>query len=119
MISVVSNIYIMSTSLSTLEFLMESLSLVPNVIFQPMMGEYCIYSDGRIFWLVCDGTLFLKTTAETIHLFEDTETKAYPGSKNTAPANPEWLEDREKMAEIVLFSIEHLPVQKSKKKKSL
>lgn len=107
----------MSTSPSTLEFLAETLSLVTNITFKPMMGEYCVYSDGRIFGLVCDGTLFLKTTPETIHLFEDTETKAYPGSKNTAPVNPEWLEDREKMAEIVRFTLEKLPIPKPKKKK--
>ena len=70
-----------------------------------------------MFALACDGTLFLKTTPETIHLFEDTETKAYPGSRNTAPANPEWLEDREKMAEIVTFTLEKLPPPKPKKKK--
>ncbi len=70
-----------------------------------------------MFALVCDGTLFFKTTPETIHFFEDTETKAYPGSRNTAPANPDWLEDREKMAEIVKFTLEKLPIEKLKKKK--
>lgn len=107
----------MSTSPSTLEFLTETLSLIANVTFKPMMGEYCVYSDGRIFGLVCDGTLFLKTTPETIHLFEDIETKAYPWSKNTAQVNPEWLEDREKMAEIVRYTLEKLPPPKPKKKK--
>ena len=108
----------MSTSQSTLEFLMESLYLVPDLHAKAMFGEYGIYSGETMFALACDGTLFFKTTPETIHLFEDTETKAYPGSKNTAPANPDWLEDREKMAEIVHFIIEHIPIQKPKKKKS-
>ena len=108
----------MSTSKSTLDFLMESLSLVPDLHARAMFGEYGIYSGNRMFALACDGTLFLKTTPETIHLFEDTETKAYPGSRNTAPANPEWLEDREKMAEIVELTLEHIPVPKPKNKKS-
>ena len=107
----------MSTSKSTLEFLDEALSLVPDITFKPMMGEYCVYSDGKIFVLVCDNTLFFKTTPETIYLFEDTDTKAYPGSRNTAPANPDWLEDREKMAEMVQFTLKNLPPPKPKKNK--
>ena len=82
-----------------------------------MMWEYCVYSNGIVFGLVCDGILFLKTTPETIHLFEDTETKAYPGSKNTAPANPDWLENPEQLAKIIQFTLEKLPPPKPKKKK--
>ena len=106
----------MSTSQSTLEFLTDVLSLVPEITFRPMMGEYCVYSSNRIFALVCDNTLFFKTCPETIHLFEDTKTRAYPGSRNTAPVNPDWLEDREKIAEIVRFTLEKLPPSKPKKR---
>ena len=74
-----------------------------------MMGEYCVYSAGRVFALVCDDTLFLKTTPATLHLFADKETRAYPGSKNTAQANAEWLEDRDKLAEVVRYTLLHLP----------
>ncbi len=107
----------MSTSKSTLEYLEECLSLVPDISFKSMMGEYCVYSQGRIFALVCDNTLFMKTTPETISIFEDQETKAYPGSKNTAPVNAEWLEDREELARIVKLTLEKLPPPKPKKKK--
>jgi TfoX/Sxy family transcriptional regulator of competence genes len=107
----------MSTSKSTLEFLTEVLSLVPDITFKAMMGEYCVYTEWRIFGLVCDNTLFLKTTPETLGLFEDQETRAYPGSKNTAPVNPDWLEDWEKLAEVVRFTLEKLPLPKQKKKK--
>jgi TfoX/Sxy family transcriptional regulator of competence genes len=82
-----------------------------------MMGEYCVYSEWRIFGLVCDGTLFLKTTPETIGLFEDQETRAYPGSKNTAQVNALWLEDREELSRIVRLTLDALPIPKPKKKK--
>ena len=107
----------MSTSKTTLEHLTDCLSLVPVVTWKPMMGEYCVYSQWRIFGLVCDGTLFLKTTPETIGLFEDTETRAYPGSKNTAQVNAEWLEDREELARVVRLTLDALPIAKPKKKK--
>lgn len=107
----------MSTSKSTLKHLIDCLSLVPEVTWKPMMGEYCVYSEWRIFGLVCDGTLFLKTTPETIELFEDTETKAYSGSKNTAQVNTEWLENSEELARIVRLTLDVLPIPKPKKKK--
>jgi DNA transformation protein and related proteins len=105
----------MATTKETIAFLRDALSLVPEVSFRPMMGEYCVYSAGRVFALVCDDTLFLKTTPETLHLFADQKTRAYPGSKNTAQANAEWLESREKLAEVVLYTLRHLPAPKPKK----
>jgi len=106
----------MATSSSTLAFLKDVLSLVPQVTFRPMMGDYCVYSAGRIFGLVCDDTLFFKTTPQTIHLFQDKNTRAYPGSKNTCQANAEWLEDKEKLAEIVDYVLESLPPPKTKRR---
>lgn len=103
----------MSTSPATLEFLKDALALVPEVAFRGMMGEYCVYSSGRIFGLVCNDTLFLKTTDRTKRLFRDQTTRAYPGSKNTCQANAEWLEDKEKMAEIVRYTLESLSVPKA------
>ena len=107
----------MSTSKDTVIYLTECLSLVPDIVFKPMFGEYGRYSGNKMFALACDNTLFFKTTPETIHLFEDTMTKAYPGSRNTAPANADWLEDSDKLAEIVHLTLEHIPVTKPKKKK--
>lgn len=83
-----------------------------------MFGEYGIYSDEKMFALACDGTLFFKTFPETIHYFADTETKAYPGSKNTAPANPEWLEsERETLIQVANHTLSLTPPPKPKKRK--
>jgi len=92
----------MGTSKETVEFLRDALALVPEVSFRPMMGEYCVYSAGRVFALVCDDTLFLKTSPETLHLFRDKVTRA-------CQANAEWLEDREKLAEVVHYTLARLP----------
>ena len=107
----------MSTSADTLDFLKDALSLVPEVTFRPMMGEYCVYSAGRIFGLVCGDTLFLKTVPETLHLFSDPKTRAYPGSRNTCQVNAEWLEDKEKMAEVVLYTLKSLALSASPRRK--
>lgn len=71
-----------------------------------------------MFALACDGSLFFKTTPETIPYFSDTTTKAYPGSRNTAPANPEWLENRDELTKITLLTLKHISVTKQKKKKA-
>lgn len=70
-----------------------------------------------MFALACDNTLFFKTFPETIELFEDTETKAYPGSKNTAPANADWIENREELTKVALLTISLAPIPKAKKRK--
>jgi len=108
----------MATSKETIEFLRDALALVPEVSFRPMMGEYCVYSAGRVFGLVCDDTLFLKTFPETLALFRDKDTRAYPGSKNTCQVNAEWLEDKERMAEVVLLTLAHIPAPKPKRKRA-
>lgn len=99
----------MGTSKETIDFLRDALELVPEISFRSMMGEYCVYSAGKVFGLVCDDVLFLKTTPETLHLFRDKKTRAYPGSRNTCQVNAEWLEDREKLAEAVLYTLRRLP----------
>ncbi|HNW45652.1 MAG TPA: TfoX/Sxy family protein [Elusimicrobiales bacterium] len=105
----------MPTSQDTLDFLSDALALVPEITFRPMMGEYCVYSAGRIFGLVCDDTLFFKTTPATLSLFHDQKTRAYPGSKHTCQANAEWLEDKEAMAEMVRLTLAQLPMPKPKR----
>lgn len=70
-----------------------------------------------MFALACDDMLFLKTFPETLHYFSDRETKAYPGSKNTAPANPEWLEgERDVLLRVVRETLKLTPPPKKKKK---
>ncbi|GAB0174823.1 MAG: hypothetical protein HHAS10_07020 [Candidatus Altimarinota bacterium] len=108
----------MSTSKDSLTYFLECLEGTPDLRAKAMFGEYGIYSGDKMFALACDNTLFLKTFPETIPYFSDTMTKAYPGSKNTAPANPEWLEsEKEKLIDIVKITLLLTPPPKPKKKK--
>lgn len=70
-----------------------------------------------MFALACDNTLFFKTFPETRAYFEDTETKAYSGSRNTAPANADWLENREELMRMALLTLSLTPPSKPKKGK--
>ena len=105
----------MSTTKSTLDYFLDCLSWVPDIHAKAMFGEYGIYSGERMFALACDNVLFFKTFPETIHLFEDTKTRAYPWSKNTAPANPDWLEQTDELVQIVDLTLKYIPYPKPKK----
>lgn len=99
----------MSTSLKTIDSLSKALSLVPEVTFLPMMGEYSICSRNRMFAVVCNDQLFIKTSPETLGLFRDTETRPFPGSTTMLKANAEWLDDPEKLGEVVLYTLASHP----------
>lgn len=99
----------MATSLKTIESLGKALALVPDVTFLPILGNYCICSRGRAFAMVCDDQLFLKISPETLCLFRDTVTRPYPGSVTMCKANDEWLEDPEKLGEVVLYTLASHP----------
>lgn len=107
----------MATDKSTLEYFLELLSDIPDLHAKAMFGEYGIYSWEKMFALACDNTLFFKTFPETVGLFEDTETKAYPWSKNTAPMNADWIENREELTKVALLTISFAPIPKAKKRK--
>lgn len=107
----------MATNKNTLSYFLELLSDIPDLHAKAMFGEYGIYSWDRMFALACDNTLFFKTFPETQSHFEDTETKAYPGSRNTAPANADWLEDREALTNIAITTIQLTPPKKPQKRK--
>ncbi len=99
----------MSTSKKTIETLSKALALVPEVTFLPTMGEYSVYSRGRLFAMVCDDELFIKISPETLCLFRDVEMRAFPGSINTCKADAEWLVDPEKLGEVALYTLASHP----------
>ena len=110
----------MSTSPENLDYFLDALSGIPNLHTKAMFGEYGIYSGEKMFALACDNMLFFKTFPETLDYFADTDTKAYPWSKNTSPANPEWLEsERDTLREVAIKTITLTIPPKPKKKKSL
>ncbi len=106
----------MSTSKDTISYFLELLSDIPDLHARAMFGEYGIYSWDRMFALACDNQLFFKTFPETVNLFDDSTTKAYPGSKNTAPANANWLEMPDELIRVARLTLELTPPPKAKKK---
>jgi TfoX/Sxy family transcriptional regulator of competence genes len=82
-----------------------------------MFGEYGIYSDGKIFGLICDNKLFIKPTKSGREFIgKVVESPAYPGAKPSFLIEDK-IEDSEWLSKLVRISVKELPEPKPKKKK--
>ena len=82
-----------------------------------MFGGYSMYSDGKLFALICDDNLFVKTTeAGRAFIKNVVEAPAFPGAKPTFLIGDK-IEDRKWISTLVRITIEELPEPKPKKKK--
>lgn len=100
------------------EFVVDQLENAGQISFKSMFGEYGVYSDGKIFALVCDNKLFVKPTgAGRSFIKNPVEAPPYPGAKNSFLIEDK-LEDREWLSELVRVTVKELPEPKPKKKKA-
>lgn len=108
----------MSTSQSTIDYLLEQLATMPAVTARKMFGEYALYCDGKVVGLVCDGNLFVKIT-EAGRAYVDTfyeEGYAYPGAKASMYIDGDRIEDRDWLCALIRITADNVSVPKSKKK---
>jgi len=52
----------MASDKDFLDFIVDQIKNAGNITYLKMFGEYGVYSDGKIFALVCDNKLFFKPT---------------------------------------------------------
>lgn len=107
----------MATELSFLHFILDQLQALGTISAKKMFGEYGLYSDEKIFGLVCDNRLFIKPTEAGRNFIENVvEAAPYKGAKpyfliEDKIENSEWL------CELVKITVSELPTPKAKKKK--
>lgn len=109
----------MATQASTIEYILDQLASVPEVRARKMFGEYALYCRDKVVALVCDNTLFIKITEAGREFVRDAceEGLPYPGAKPWMQIDPDRIEDREWLCELVCITEEVLPVPKPKKRK--
>jgi DNA transformation protein len=72
----------MSTSQSTIDFLLDQLAEQGTFSARKMFGEYCLYLSGAPVGLVCDNQLFLRDDAGLRALMREVVLgEPYPGAK--------------------------------------
>lgn len=105
----------MASDESFVEFVTDQIAADCAVTYKKMFGEYGLYSDGKIFAVICDNKLFVKPTeAGREFIGEPVEAPPYPGA---APRFliQEQLEDGEWLSELVRVTAAALPAPKPRK----
>ena len=107
----------MASSKNFVEFVVDQIEDAGQITYKHMFGEYGVYSDGKIFGLICDNKLFIKPTeAGRVYIKDPVEAPPYTGAKLSFLIEDK-LEDREWLSNLVRITLKELPEPKPKKKK--
>jgi len=108
----------MATSKDFMHYVTAQFQNIGEVTAKYMFGEFGVYSDGKLFALLCDNQLFIKPTEEGREFIgTPNEAPPYPGAKNSFLITDQ-LEDKEWLSELARITLKALPEPKPKKKKS-
>ncbi len=107
----------MASELSFVEFVIDQLASDCAVTYKKMFGEFGLYSNGKLFALICDDKLFMKPTeGGRAFIGEVVESPPYPGAKPSLLIGDR-IEDPQWLSELVRITARELPAPKPKKPK--
>jgi len=107
----------MASTKDFLNFVVDQIEDAGEITYRHMFGEYGVFSDRKIFALVCDNKLFIKPTEGGRAFIKDVvEAPPYPGAKLSFLIEDK-LEDKEWLSNLVKIKLKELPEPKPKKKK--
>lgn len=95
----------MATTKSYKDFVLDSLSLLDNITYKPMMGEYLLYYNGIYFGGICDDRLLVKIVPSN-KKYKMQESIPYEGAKPMYLVDV--IDDNEIVKNIVLDTCEYL-----------
>lgn len=108
----------MASDKNFVAFVLDQIDNAGKITAKNMFGEYALFSDKKIFALICDNKLFIKPTEAGRTFIKDVvEEPPYPGAKMSFLIE-EKIEDREWLSELIRISLKELPEPKPQKKKS-
>lgn len=106
----------MASSKEYFEFVKEQLSLLGDVSYRAMMGEYIIYYQGKVIGGIYDDRFLVKPTASAKRLMPDAAFELpYEGAKEMLLV--EEIEDRDFLVELFNAMVDELPAPNKRKKK--
>lgn len=107
----------MASDQQFVDFVVGQIENAGEIMARKMFGEYGVYSDGKLFGLICDNKLFIKSTQSGRDFIGDVvEASPYPGGKPSFLIEDK-IEDRAWLSELIRISVKELPMPKPKKKK--
>ena len=104
----------MATSKEFADYILEQFD---NVTSFKMMGEYCLYTSGKVFGGLYDNRLLVKITESSTRLLGDAE-KEYPYDGGSLMYLVEDTDNRELLNSLAQEMYFDLPLPKKKKAKS-
>lgn len=103
----------MATTKEYKDYILEQLSECENITCRAMMGEYLLYSNGKLFGGIYDNRLLVKTTKSAKALLLETkEELPYEGAKPMLLT--EEIENKQFLKELVEAMYSDLPTPKKK-----
>jgi TfoX/Sxy family transcriptional regulator of competence genes len=107
----------MASDQNFVDFVIDQIKTTGIISAKKMFGEYGIYSDGKLFGLICDNKLFIKPTNEgRAFIGNPTELPPYEGAKPSFVIEDK-IEDSKWVSNLVKITVDNLPEPKSKKSK--
>ena len=107
----------MASDQSFVDFVVDQIDNAGSITYKYMFGEYALYTDGKIFALICDNQLFIKPTEGGRAFIKNVEeAPPYPGAKMYFLISDK-IDDRQWLSALVRISAKELPAPKPKKRK--
>ena len=109
----------MTSSQSTIDFILDQLSALENVSARKMFGDYALYYGGKVVGLVCENNLFIKITEPGKKFVGKyyQEGYAYKGAKVSMMIDGDRIEDDVWLCQLVRITAENVDFPKKKVKK--
>ncbi len=108
----------MSTKKEYLDFILDQLSVLEEITYRMMMGEYIIYYRGKIAAYVCDNRFLVKPVDSVRQILPNAPLEPpYKGAKDMVLI--EDLDDKAFLHHLFEAMYEELPMPKPKKKKTV
>ena len=103
----------MASSKDYLDYILDQLSLIDGITYRPMMGEYILYCNGKIFGGIYDDRFLVKPTPAAIERMPDAPHELpYDGAKEMLLV--ENSDDREFLRDLLTEICKNLPEKKKK-----
>ena len=106
----------MASDKNFIDFILDQIQNAGEISAKKLFGEYALYSNGKLFGLICDNKLFIKPTQGGRAFIGDVvEAPPYTGAKLSFLIEDK-IDDIEWLSELVRISVKELPEPKPKKK---
>lgn len=103
----------MASSKEYLDFILEQLSLLDDITFRAMMGEYIIYYRGKIMGGIYDDRFLVKQTKSSLKMMPEADLEIpYEGAKEMIMVDD--IDNKEFLRELFEAMYNELPAPKKK-----